>query len=135
MHGSLRGKSRRAHEVRLDRAFFKMQRDESYSALRGKCGYCESPLPRGAATADHITPLHKNGSTSRDNIIAACTSCNWVKGSMSAGKFRNILNSKTPPPIDGHWSLELAKAWIRFRINKRLKKAEKRIKLAVGMEF
>lgn len=131
MHGSTRRLERSViHARKIEHLFKKVYREDSFSIQRGRCAYCETPLPRTKATADHRIPLDKNGATSRENIVMACLGCNQAKSSMSAGQFRNMLNAKEPPP----WSnFERVKAWIRFKLNKRIKKAERRIKRYVGM--
>jgi 5-methylcytosine-specific restriction endonuclease McrA len=43
----------------------------------GRCYYCG--LER-KLTQDHVVPLSKGGSHSKDNVVAACRSCNSSKG-------------------------------------------------------
>ncbi len=44
------------------------------------CQYCGS---RGDLTFDHVTPRSRGGTTSWDNVVAACSPCNLRKGSKS----------------------------------------------------
>lgn len=56
----------------------------------GTCFYCGRQLvmtrpgaikqPRNAATADHLRPLCLGGMDTRENIVAACATCNERKG-------------------------------------------------------
>ena len=41
------------------------------------CVYCGSP---DELTFDHVIPRRLGGKTKWDNIVAACSSCNWKKG-------------------------------------------------------
>lgn len=141
MHGSLRDKSvhlrHRAtghHAQCIEHSFKKMYREDSFSALGGRCFYCESRLSRGEATADHRIPLSKGGTTSRDNLVMACEPCNKAKGSMSVGKFRNLLNQREPPGWNPRTFYEPMKAWLRYKLNKRIDRMEKRVKKAVGIQ-
>ncbi len=46
----------------------------------GKCRYCQKPLRREDATADHAVPLSKGGEDHYENVVAACFPCNQKKG-------------------------------------------------------
>lgn len=142
MHGSMRIKSNhirhqvsQRHEAGMEHIFKKLYRDDSYTAQGGLCIYCECPLPRAKATADHIIPRSQGGGTSKENIVASCQLCNEAKGSLSMGQFRKILNDKRMPPFirNGWPNMRMVKAWMNFQLNKRTKKAERRIKKYVGM--
>jgi 5-methylcytosine-specific restriction endonuclease McrA len=52
-------------------------RNEIYKAWNCKCCYCGNE----ATSLDHIVPRFKSGSTTRNNLIPACVSCNKNKGS------------------------------------------------------
>lgn len=43
-----------------------------------RCAYCGRP---GGLTMDHVQPLFFGGNHSRENVVAACRSCNSSKGS------------------------------------------------------
>lgn len=118
------------HQDRIDHAFRKLYRDEGFTKQGGRCAYCKTPLTRKQATADHRVPISKGGSTSKDNIIMSCEPCNKAKSSMSEAKFRRALNERTMPCPS---NMPLLLAWIRHRIEKRVKKAERRIRGAAGI--
>ena len=44
------------------------------------CQYCRKQFPLKELTFDHVVPKYKNGKTSWDNVVTACTSCNFRKG-------------------------------------------------------
>ena len=50
---------------------------------------------------------------------------------MTDGGFRRLLQNKEPPPFD---RFAQVLAWIAYRINRRVKKAERRIGKFVGMQ-
>ncbi|TRZ84908.1 MAG: HNH endonuclease [Streptomycetaceae bacterium] len=41
------------------------------------CQYCGS---EDATTVDHVVPISKGGTDDPDNLVAACTRCNYSKG-------------------------------------------------------
>ncbi|MBK9178915.1 MAG: HNH endonuclease [Acidimicrobiales bacterium] len=41
-----------------------------------RCHWCGGP----AATVDHLLPVSKGGADSADNLVAACTRCNYRRG-------------------------------------------------------
>jgi 5-methylcytosine-specific restriction endonuclease McrA len=51
------------------------------------CYYCGQE----ATTVDHLLPRSKGGNDSMDNLVAACTKCNYSKG----GRF--FVRRSTPP--------------------------------------
>lgn len=44
------------------------------------CAYCMQPLTEKNATIDHVLPVSKGGKTSFTNVVAACSTCNLLKG-------------------------------------------------------
>lgn len=46
----------------------------------GFCHYCSKSFQYHELTIDHVVPLSKNGSHSKDNVVFACHSCNSSKG-------------------------------------------------------
>lgn len=48
-------------------------------------------LPRNAMTKDHIKPKVYGGPTTRENLIAACSQCNSLRGEMEATAFSNLM--------------------------------------------
>jgi len=48
------------------------------------CVYCGAP----ATTVDHIVPLSRGGGNGRENLAAACATCNTEKGSLLLSEWR-----------------------------------------------
>lgn len=44
------------------------------------CHYCGIALTQGTRTRDHVVPRALGGPTKRDNLVPACSPCNWAKG-------------------------------------------------------
>ena len=44
-----------------------------------ECQYCGTPED---LTFDHVTPRHRGGATTWENVVAACSPCNLRKGGM-----------------------------------------------------
>lgn len=116
------------HFVAVDRMYARMYRGDALADQKMRCVYCKERITRSNATADHLVPRAAGGKTTRKNIKAACQPCNSAKGSMSEGLFRDMLHAPRIPSGIGR-----ACAWVRFQLNRRTEKAERRICRAVGM--
>lgn len=95
---------------------------DALSEQGGTCAYCFDPLTAKIATADHKKPRSKGGTTEKKNIKAACSPCNFLKGSMTATGF--IAWIKNPQPGD---DLLVWLTWSRRRINLAARRACQRI--------
>lgn len=112
-----------------DRVFVRMYREEALSGQKMKCVFCHERITRANATADHLVARSRGGRTERKNIRAACKPCNSAKSNGKPTWFRDVLHGTGIPLGDRG----LTAAWVRFRLNRRLEKAERRICRAVGM--
>jgi 5-methylcytosine-specific restriction endonuclease McrA len=61
------------------------------------CQYCGSP----ASTLDHVHPRSRGGTTSWENVVACCNSCNQMKGSKLLSQ--TTLELRSTPKV-AHWS-------------------------------
>lgn len=59
------------------------------------CQYCGS---RGDLTFDHVIPRARGGTTSWENVVAACSPCNLRKGSKSLKEARMHLAKRPRQP-------------------------------------
>ncbi len=80
------------------------------------CRYCEHvmirqkqltgiPYPRNAMTKDHLEPKVYGGQNTRENLIAACSQCNHLRGEMDADAFNNLMRKwfKRDPTLRERW--------------------------------
>src|SRR5947208_8432513 len=75
------------HRIRRPRPRVKLTRGEVFARDRHTCQYCgRQPADR---TRDDIGPLHRGGSDSWDNLVAACKSCNHRKGGKTPDEARD----------------------------------------------
>jgi len=50
---------------------------------RNTCQYCATVLPSSELTLDHVIPRSRGGSSTWENLVACCHSCNRRKGNQS----------------------------------------------------
>lgn len=60
---------------------------------RGQCYYCHQRVPPKELTMDHIVPIIRGGTSSKNNIVAACPSCNSKKKYMLPIEWQAYLES------------------------------------------
>lgn len=60
------------------------------------CSYCATDLKTSNWTADHETPIARNGGFGLDNINLCCKPCNWQKGKLTGYEFRTLLSDYLP---------------------------------------
>ena len=119
----------KVQQQKAEHMFLKMFRSEATSEQKFRCVYCQDRMTITTATADHLLPRSLGGGTQRDNIKGACVACNRAKGNRTDAWFRRVLNQPSIPLDDKG----ITEAYIRFRINRRVGKAEKRIRQFAGM--
>jgi len=96
---------------RLEKAFYKLDRDNLLVEQGYKCKLCSAILTRKTATLDHIIPKSKTAYRhSKRNSMVLCVECNSRKSNKPLEKF--IVNPE------------------QIRINSILNSIEKRIRLA-----
>jgi 5-methylcytosine-specific restriction endonuclease McrA len=85
-----RAAKRRAIKLGADGFHTKYDILEIRKAQKDKCAYCKVKLA-GGGHVDHIIPLSKGGSNSRDNLQLACGLCNIRKGAKHPQVFAREL--------------------------------------------
>jgi 5-methylcytosine-specific restriction endonuclease McrA len=60
-----------------------------------KCRYCGR---KRALTIEHLTPLCRGGSRSRDNLGISCKQCNFLKGPLTEAEFLRLRGNR--PQLD-----------------------------------
>ncbi len=74
-----RNAKNRARSYKTSGEFTRLDVENLYCKQRGKCAICQIYL-FGQFEIDHIKPLVKGGSNSRENLQLLCQKCNRVKG-------------------------------------------------------
>ena len=46
---------------------------------KGRCHYCDAPVPPGELTMDHVVPVIRGGKSTKRNVVACCKVCNDAK--------------------------------------------------------
>ena len=66
------------------------------------CQYCNKPFLANELTFDHVIPRSKGGKTNWENVVAACSLCNFRKGSREL-KSSGMKVRKKPfkPSVEG----------------------------------
>jgi len=70
---------------------------------RNICQYCGVVLPSGELTLDHVIPRSRGGSSTWENLVACCHSCNRRKGNHMLGE-TDMKLMKEPRPFTLHTS-------------------------------
>jgi len=65
-----------------------------WAAEKARCHWCKKELPKGQRTVDHKKPLAKGGRHSVGNLVPACRSCNFSKGTKSVREWKKHLALK-----------------------------------------
>jgi 5-methylcytosine-specific restriction endonuclease McrA len=107
---------------RLDAAFAKADREAALKKQDGRCKYCLCKLNHKSVTRDHVRPRSAGGSDQRNNIVAACSPCNRLKGSIDVKRFMRLISSPQPGE-----PLAYRLVWMDRRINAALMRMEKNI--------
>lgn len=55
------------------------------------CYYCGIPT---ATTVDHLTPLEQGGDDNFNNLVSACSNCNYSKGNRTEEQYIKARNKK-----------------------------------------
>ena len=78
-HTAFVGGMKRRGESNVD--YTHQQWKETVIFFGGECAYCGRTMHKGERlTRDHLEPVSSGGTTTQDNIVPACSSCNSSKG-------------------------------------------------------
>jgi len=58
----------------------------------GQCWYCLKVFPPDELTMDHLIPLARGGSSTKDNLVPSCKDCNTKKQSMMPIEWEEYKN-------------------------------------------
>ena len=65
---------------RLPRREVRFTRRNIFFRDRNRCQYCGEVFPQRELNLDHVIPLSRRGTSSWENVVCACVSCNSRKG-------------------------------------------------------
>lgn len=74
------------------------------------CQYCSNEYSRNNLTLDHVRPISKGGRTEWTNIVAACVSCNTLKGN------KMIMRPKKTPHEPTYYELVNNRKQLEFNL-------------------
>jgi 5-methylcytosine-specific restriction endonuclease McrA len=77
---------KRKHQIETSSCTLTREQWQEIKAAHGHaCAYCKRLMQR--LEMDHVIPLSKGGSHTKDNIVPACRKCNAKKGNRSLNEF------------------------------------------------
>lgn len=62
------------------------------------CQYCGGKFDSHDLTFDHVMPRARGGETTWDNVVTACTTCNFLKGT-------KLIDPLTEPRAPTYWEM------------------------------
>jgi 5-methylcytosine-specific restriction endonuclease McrA len=72
------------------------------------CQYCGSEFSVDDLTLDHVVPKSLGGKLDWDNVVTACTSCNFMKGA-------DLVTPRKTPAQPNYWEMaRKARAHVKF---------------------
>jgi len=84
--------------IRGRKRVVKFSRENVYARDKGRCQYCNAPVPRSEITYDHVVPRAHGGTTVWENVVIACFPCNQKKGGHTPAQVRMRLLSTPVKP-------------------------------------
>jgi 5-methylcytosine-specific restriction endonuclease McrA len=72
---------------RKKRAWVRRVRSNIYRRDGGRCVWCDRHLDMRDATLDHVTPKSAGGGNTQQNLVLACSPCNFSRGNRPAWAF------------------------------------------------
>jgi len=71
---------------------------------RNTCQYCGIVLPAGELTLDHVVPRSRGGSSTWENLVACCHTCNRRKGNSLLHEMPHMKLMREPRAFNLHTS-------------------------------
>jgi len=50
---------------------------------KGACYHCHGQFPKDDLTMDHLIPVVRGGTSSKNNVVVSCKACNSAKGNLT----------------------------------------------------
>jgi len=86
---------------RVPKRQVRFSRFNIYARDRNTCQYCALHFPRSELNIDHVIPRSRGGSSTWENVVCSCLSCNRKKGGRAPGEARMHLMR---PPRRPEWT-------------------------------
>src|SRR5262245_49859363 len=83
---------------KLPRQTIKFNRRNIFARDNNQCQYCGKKFPTTELSLDHIIPRSKGGTSTWENIVCACVSCNVKKGGRTPKEAHLTLIRKPEKP-------------------------------------
>ena len=74
---------------------------------RNTCQYCGVILPSAELTLDHVVPRSRGGSSTWENLVACCHSCNRRKGNRLLNELDDMVLLREPRAFSLHTSRQI----------------------------
>lgn len=71
----------------------KNRRADIYKSLNGRCAYCGQLIIYDNMQVEHVQPLSRNGTDTKENMLPSCHDCNSLKGNRNLEEFRSMLEN------------------------------------------
>lgn len=80
----------------------KLEKPERSQVRKDPCFYCGVYESKTGRTIDHFIPLAMRGSNRKENLVAACSTCNSVKGARlpTPGEIRKFQVERPSVPLN-----------------------------------
>ena len=100
----------------------KLNRRNLYARDHNTCQYCGQRFPTSELTLDHVVPRAQGGTSTWDNLVCCCVTCNSRKGGRTPGQarmklIRKPLKPRRNPVISLRLGLDKYACWQTFLDN------------------
>ena len=92
---------------RVPKRHVRFSRFNIYARDNNTCQYCSRRLPRPELNLDHVIPRSRGGTSTWENVVCSCHSCNRRKGGRTPEEAGMLLISKPRRPQWTPFSAEM----------------------------
>jgi 5-methylcytosine-specific restriction endonuclease McrA len=92
---------------RVPKRHVRFSRFNIYARDNNTCQYCGRRLPRTELNLDHVIPRSRGGTSTWENVVCSCHSCNRRKGGQTPEEAHMLLISKPKRPQWTPFSTEM----------------------------
>lgn len=104
---------------RIPKRQVRFSRFNIYARDNCTCQYCGKRFPRQDLNLDHVIPRSRGGTSTWENVVCSCQTCNRKKGGLTPQEakislLRNPFKPKWTPFMQQTFSLSHYREWIPF---------------------